>query len=142
MRPSLLIADGDDSISSLFQRFFADHGYRVATAVSGLDCLTQLREFQPNILILDQEVPWGGGEGVLALMRREPNLPSVPVIYQVAGPRPGLIAPPVVTWLLKPVRLRELVEKVNYAALWLREQQAPACSGRDRPRAGLMPATS
>lgn len=141
MRPSLLIADSDESLAELYQRFFVDHGYRVATAATGLDCLHTLRAFAPDILILDQELPWGGGDGVLALMRREPNLAPIPVIYQVAGPRPGLIAPPVAAWLLKPVHLRELVEKVNYVTVRLREQLVRSWSAPERLEPGLLHAT-
>jgi hypothetical protein len=32
------------------------------------------------LLVLEPELPWGQGEGVLALMEEEPDVPNVPVL--------------------------------------------------------------
>jgi hypothetical protein len=40
-------------------------GYRVVTAVTGLDCLARLRNDRPDLLVLVGNLPWGGSEGVI-----------------------------------------------------------------------------
>jgi CheY-like chemotaxis protein len=137
VKPSLLIADADEELAVLHQQFFTRHGHAVQTARSGLECLSKLREWRPDVLVLDADLPWGSGDAVLSLVRQDRDFACVPVIFQVSSPWPGLIAPPVVAWLLKPVRLRELVEKVNYASLLLREQQPRNGTGSSRQRGGL-----
>ncbi len=124
MKPTLLLALGSAGLTEASARYFRDRRYTVATAADGLECLGKLRHLLPDILVLDQHLLWGGGDGVLALLRREPRLPPVPVILQVDVPFAGMIAPPVVATLLKPVRMRELVAKVEYVELLLREQLA------------------
>ena len=52
----------------------------MVTASSGLECVARLRERVPDVLVLEPQLPWGGGEGVLAIMCAVPDLASVPVM--------------------------------------------------------------
>jgi hypothetical protein len=65
MKPRLLIADSDAELRDVFRRFFSGSGFDVATAGAGLECLEQFRQFLPDVLVVEREMPWGGGEGVL-----------------------------------------------------------------------------
>ena len=47
---------------------------------NALDCVSQLREETPNVLVLDPVLPWGGGDGVLACMREDKTVPNVPTL--------------------------------------------------------------
>jgi chemosensory pili system protein ChpA (sensor histidine kinase/response regulator) len=125
MKPTLLIAATDEDSADYYQRFFADHGYEAETATDGLDCVGKLRCFLPDVLVLDLDLLWGGGDGVLAHIREDPTLPRVPVILMApeaySDVPADLLASPVVAWLKKPVRLKALVEQVcevwtNYGA--------------------------
>ena len=60
----------------------------MATARDGLACVAQLREFRPAVLVLDPALPWGWGDGVLARMREEADIPTVPVILLFTRPGP------------------------------------------------------
>ena len=40
---------------------------------SGLECVARLRERVPDVLVLEPQLPWGGGEGVLAIMGEVPR---------------------------------------------------------------------
>ena len=55
---------------------------------NGLECVSHLRKCPPHVLVLDPSIPWGGGEGVLALMREESEVPAVPVLVH-ASPDDG-----------------------------------------------------
>jgi CheY-like chemotaxis protein len=113
MTPTLQIADADRDICHLYKTFFSRHGWQVRTSGGGVECLAQLRQGAPHLLILDLDLPWGGVEGVLAVMRDDPRLARVPVILTSAGVPPetvaGLIAPPVVRALEKPNSLATLL---------------------------------
>src|SRR5262249_49514957 len=57
------------------------HGYRVATARDGVDALDWLsRGEQPGLILLDMMMPNLDGEGVVAAVRRQPSLRSVPIV--------------------------------------------------------------
>ena len=71
MKQALLIADRDAELCDVYRRFLTDRGYEVETSSDGLDCLRKLRQVTPAVLVLDLELLWGGGDGVLAWLREE-----------------------------------------------------------------------
>jgi DNA-binding response OmpR family regulator len=76
----VLLADPDQGLLESYREFLSQDGFEVATATSGLDCVAKLRSFGPDVLVLEPELPWGQGEGVLAVMSEAGDLPRVPVI--------------------------------------------------------------
>jgi DNA-binding response OmpR family regulator len=120
MKPRLLIADDDAELCQLYGRFLAERGYEVETSTDGLDCLRKLRCRQPAVLVLDLELRWGGGDGVLAWLREQagPALPAVVLLASGASPEPltELVVPPVTCCLRKPFSLDALLNGVRTAA--------------------------
>jgi DNA-binding response OmpR family regulator len=76
----VLIADPDESLHPLYQEYLAQEGFEVVTALSALECVSRLHECVPHVLVLEPQLPWGGGEGVLAIMGEVPRLAIVPVM--------------------------------------------------------------
>lgn len=68
-----------------------DAGFSVRLTNGGVDCVTALREFRPNVLVLDPNIPWGGGDGVLAVRNEEPELKNNLVMILTARCEPGLL---------------------------------------------------
>lgn len=56
------------------------HGFNVVTADNGLECLDVLGRFVPDVIVIEPELLWGGGDGVLAVISDMPELRSVPVL--------------------------------------------------------------
>jgi len=81
----VLIASADECLLEDYRRCLERHGFVVITTTSGLECVERLRESAPDVLVLDPSLPWGGGDGVLALMAEEPDVPRVPVIALAVG---------------------------------------------------------
>ena len=113
MKQTLLIADGDAELCDIFGRFFTDNGYVVRTALDGLDCLRKLRRMMPTVLVLDQELLWGGGDGVLAWLREEDFSHGIRVVF--TGDLAEIKDPPVVDCVSKPFALSGLLESVRFA---------------------------
>jgi DNA-binding NtrC family response regulator len=111
---SVHIADGNSHLCDLYQRFFLRHGWQVETSGGGLDCLARLRRGSPAVLILDGQLLWGGADGLLAVMRDDPDLARVPVIVTSSESAPqalsGGMHPPVVRVIQKPFSLAALLE--------------------------------
>jgi DNA-binding NtrC family response regulator len=116
MAPSVLIADADAELCDLYRQFFSHHGWQVRTSGGGLECLAQLSEFSPRLLIVDVALPWGGADGLLAVMRDDRGLARIPVILTSTGGFPeglsSLMSLPVVKVLWKPVSLTALFDIV------------------------------
>jgi len=86
MKLKVLLVDGDQSRLVSYQVALADMGFEPVMATNGLECLAALRAHRPDVLVLDTEIPWGSGVGVLALMREQPELSSIPVLILSASP--------------------------------------------------------
>jgi DNA-binding NtrC family response regulator len=128
MKTSLLLAEGDAELCEDYQRFLRECGYEVETASDGLDCLAKLRRGLPGVLVLDWELRWGGGDGVLAWLREQSPASELPVVLMSTGGYSTDVAleikPPVVKFLPKPFTLSALLETVRDAVLK---------KGRDEP---------
>jgi DNA-binding response OmpR family regulator len=119
MRQTVLIADGDGELCELYRRFLTDRGYEVETSSDGLDCMRMLRQLAPAALVLDLELHWGGGDGVLGCMREENPTRGIPVILTATAAcdhdSAEIIEVPVVDYLPKPFALSALLEKIRSA---------------------------
>ena len=76
----VLMADPDRSVHFAYRGPLLQDGFELATASTGLECVARLRERAPDVLVLEPQLPWGGGEGVLAMMGEVPQLATVPVM--------------------------------------------------------------
>jgi DNA-binding response OmpR family regulator len=119
MNSAVLIAEGDAELSEVYRKFLRKRGYAVESAASGLDCLEKLRRMRPAVIVLDRELQWGGGDGVLAWLRQERTMSGVPVILTATAgcSADGADAhqPPIVKFLPKPFTLSALLESVRAA---------------------------
>lgn len=81
----LLVADSDEGQLKAFRQHFNHGTWKVATAANGLECIAKLREFEPHVLVLEPEILWGRGSGVLAYMREDARASQIPVIALTSG---------------------------------------------------------
>ena len=111
------MADPDVSLRTLYLEHLLQNGFELATAVNGLDCVTQLRERVPDVLLLEPQLPWGGGEGILAIMGGNPELANVPVMVLTSCRDSRLLEAvsrfPVSDYQLKPLAPDRLVGRLR-----------------------------
>jgi DNA-binding response OmpR family regulator len=119
MKQTVLIADGDDELCAAYQRFLSSCGYLAQTSTDGVDCLEKLRRVMPAVIVLDPDLRWGGGDGVLAWLREEDSTHTVPVIVTptagCAWENARFTLPPVAECLPKPFALTALLDSVRSA---------------------------
>ena len=80
--PTALIAEADRELRDAYVRFLA--GFEIETAVDGLECLSKLRRLIPDVLIVDLDLLWDGGEGVLAILRVDIQIRQKRVVFTSA----------------------------------------------------------
>jgi DNA-binding response OmpR family regulator len=113
----VLIADKDEALLDQYRVWLLQDGFDVMTATDGLDCVAKLRAFKPHVLVLEPELPWGWGEGVLAMMYEEPDVPLVPVMVLSGSDDPdglyGVGIFPVSAFHLKPLSPGALAQSLR-----------------------------
>ena len=104
----------------------------MATVANALKCIGRMRQFLPDVLVLEPNLPWGGGDGVLAAMRDEPSLAHIPVMILTACRDVEIlksVAPfPICDYYVKPLppahlktRIRRLLDHRRRCARMLYE---------------------
>lgn len=134
----VLLTNADSILLSMYQAFLVDQQMTIRTASTALQCLEVLRQWRPDVLVLDADLPWGSGLGVLAVMREDPTAPVVPVLLLAAeedvADEANSIRDCVV--LIKPVPTKVLADVIHLLANSARDDRD------ERPPAGQTSATS
>jgi two-component system cell cycle response regulator len=116
----VLLVEDSAAIRALVRRMLVAGGHTVVEAAGGAAALAVCREQQPDVVLLDVEMPEMSGWDVLAAMKADPDLRDVPVVFltgrsdttdMVDGLRLGAH-----DYLRKPCEPTELLARVQAAA--------------------------
>ncbi|HVW37115.1 MAG TPA: response regulator, partial [Pirellulales bacterium] len=120
MAMRLMVADADESILERCENYSSRNGIALQIAKGGIECLDALRRSPPDVLVLDIDLPWGGGDGVLTVMREDDLLAGIPVVLldrnAASGFGPGRFPANVVGRLVKPLDVATLFDSACSAA--------------------------
>jgi two-component system, cell cycle response regulator len=117
---SVLLVEDSAAIRALVRRMLGAGGHSVVEATGGAAALAVCRQQQPDVMLLDVEMPEMSGWDVLAAMKADPALRDVPVVFLtgrsdttdiVEGLRLGAH-----DYLRKPCEPTELLARVQAAA--------------------------
>ena len=86
MRKKILVADDEVSIADLLEQSLTEEGYEVQKNVQSLRFYDAVREYQPDLILLDLLMPYLEGEDELRLMQLSPDTAGIPVIVVTAKP--------------------------------------------------------
>lgn len=111
----ILLADMDQTLLDVVQRFLTLKGYEVETANNGITCIRLLEELQPEILILDDAIMWSDCGGVLDWISAVDNrfLHSVIIMGDINSDSNLIDSGITVRHLVKPFGLVELLREVE-----------------------------
>ncbi|HEY8041316.1 MAG TPA: response regulator, partial [Polyangiaceae bacterium] len=116
MTTTVLIVDDDPLIQHLLRGQLEQDGFRVLTAMDGVDGLTMARESRPHVILLDIHLPKLDGWQVLAELKSDPALVNIPVIIlSVEEQRARAFSFGACEYLVKPVEPERLVSIVRRA---------------------------
>ena len=83
-KKKILVVDDEESIHLLYREELEDEGYQVISAMSGENALKLFESEQPDLVILDINMP--GMDGIEVLRQMKQMKPNVPVILSSAYP--------------------------------------------------------
>lgn len=79
-KPLILVVDDSLTVRRASQRLLERHGYSVTLARDGIEALDSLSECTPMAVLLDIEMPRMDGFELLATLRADPRLSTLPVL--------------------------------------------------------------
>lgn len=92
MKPALLIADAHRELLHSFKVLCSARGFDAATCADGVECLECLTVAIPDVLVVDLDIPWGGGDGVLACLREDCADSIHPVVVVTGWDSPQVLS--------------------------------------------------
>ncbi len=93
-------------------------GYEVKACQSGREAVAMIKEFHPNLILLDVMLPGMDGASIVRVLSEDEQLGSIPVIVTSAlieSQKLFETYPQVKDFCAKPFVLKELVVKVKQA---------------------------
>lgn len=78
--PDVLVVDDSITVRKVTTRLLERNGYNVKTAKDGVDALTVLDEFKPDLIISDVEMPRMDGFELARHIQRSEELSQIPII--------------------------------------------------------------
>ncbi len=78
--PRILVVDDSVTVRRVTEKFLASQNYIVGTAKDGMDALEQVGDFQPDVVLLDIEMPRMDGFELLGHLRHDGAWKDLPVI--------------------------------------------------------------
>ena len=112
MTHHLLVVDDDPAIRRMLTHLLEAEGYAVQTAMDGSDALSVIEAGQPDLLLVDLQMPGMGG---LELLSRLSDLAVVPPSIVISGQLDGRRLAEragAVEFIAKPFEVDELLEAV------------------------------
>lgn len=79
-RKRVLVVDDSLTVRELERKLLAQHGYEVEVAVDGMDGWNAVRTGHFDLLVTDVDMPRMDGIELVALVKKNPNLKSLPVM--------------------------------------------------------------
>ncbi len=117
MKKKILVIDDEPIILCLLTEMLLEENFEVQGAENGWIGLQKIREYFPDLIICDIEMPVMNGYEVLSEIRKNETMATIPFIFlsgksQKVDFRRGMELG-ADDYLTKPIRLKELIASVN-----------------------------
>ncbi|MFC1570649.1 diguanylate cyclase [Candidatus Omnitrophota bacterium] len=116
-KKTILITDDEPEMRNILEELLTGAGYIVVKATNGLEALDAVKEENPDLILLDVNMPKMDGTEVKARLNKNPSSAAIPVIFvtgrgsssdKIKGFNLG-----VDDYITKPFNLKELLVRVD-----------------------------
>ena len=108
MNPRILLVEDNEQNRYLVTFLLEQHGYHVIPARSGVEGIELASQAQPDLIILDIQLPEMDGYAVARALRQIPALKEVPIVavtsYAMPGDRERVLAAGCTGYIEKPIK--------------------------------------
>lgn len=115
--PRIVVVEDDTANRLFFTDYLSYSGFTVLPLAHGLDLEQHLKEFQPDLLLLDLGLPEIDGYALLKQLRSSALWQDLPVIivsgYAFAEDQQRALALGAQQYLVKPIALQQLTQAIH-----------------------------
>jgi len=76
----ILIIEDDPFLSEMYVAKFSENNFQVEVAIDGKDGLAKIKEFIPDLILLDIVLPKMDGFEILKKIKSDPKLKNIPIV--------------------------------------------------------------
>jgi len=116
MQKHIVIADDEQDVVETVQLRLEANGYRVS-ATAGAKTVEDVRQFRPDLILLDVMMPGMDGFAIIRELKRDPDIARVPVVIFSAKPKATLMElfgpEGIAGYLSKPYDPKEMLDLIK-----------------------------
>ena len=79
-KKTILVVDDEKDVANFLKDLLEDNGYRVETATDGMEGMKKAQSMEPDLILLDLQMPEETGTGMYRKLRNKSSLKDIPVI--------------------------------------------------------------
>lgn len=118
MAKRILIVDDERPIADMLEQVLLDEGYSARKIMQPLRFFDEVRDFLPNLILLDLMMPYLDGTDQIRLLQLTPATSAIPIIMITGAPgakdhEAEYLAMGVRQVLLKPVDLNDVLALIR-----------------------------
>ncbi|WP_159976704.1 MULTISPECIES: response regulator [unclassified Novosphingobium] len=117
MAKRILVVEDNDLNRKLFCDVLRSQGYAVEPVGDGLDALERARQFVPNLIIMDIQLPNVSGLDLIEAAKKDPVLRAIPILavtaYAGKGDEERIREAGAEGYLAKPVSIGPFMQAVR-----------------------------
>jgi len=87
--PLILIVDDAESFREIFSTKLKASGFAVETASNAKDSIDKIRQLQPDLVLMDVEMPGMSGTDALLAIKADPEIKNTRVVFLTQHGRPN-----------------------------------------------------
>ena len=117
MTKTVMIVEDNELNMKLFRDLIEAHGYRTVQTRSGLTAMDLARESQPDLILMDIQLPEISGLDVTRQLKADPELRSIPVIavtaFAMKGDEERIRQGGCEAYISKPISVVRFIETIK-----------------------------
>ncbi len=116
-RRRILIVEDHPLNMKLLRDLLAAHGYETLETGDGLEALNLARQFRPDLILMDLQLPDVSGLEVTRWLRREPGTQDIPIVavtaFAMREDEKKALDSGCDAYIAKPISIRQVLEIVT-----------------------------
>src|SRR5271167_4066332 len=116
--PKVLLIEDEESLRNLYTKILSSKNYTVETSADGIEALSILRNFKPDVIVLDIVMPNYNGMEILKILKNDNDYKSIPVVMLTALSEIRKITECLemgaVGYITKDSAVEEIVQRLNF----------------------------